>query len=208
MAVRSAARRSVGRHRATVRRRPVLRFVALAAAFGLMLVPTAAARFTDAKSVGANQFVSGLVDISVAPASAVVTATGMEPGDKVTAPLTVTNSGSQTLRYAIVSTTTENTLAAQLDLTVKTGVTSCTNGGFDSTGTVRSGPGDLGSTTGWAVLGSTTTGAQAGDRTLAGGAGETLCLQVSLPTTTSSAYQSLSTTATLAFVAGQTANNP
>jgi len=62
MAVRIVARRSVGRHRATVRRRPVLRFVALAAAFGLMLVPTAAASFTDAKSIGANLLVAGTVN--------------------------------------------------------------------------------------------------------------------------------------------------
>ena len=208
MSARTAGRRTVGRHRAVARRFPVHRLAALAVAVAVMSVPTTTALLTDADPIGANQFVTGTVDISVAPASAVLTAAGMFPGDKVTAPIVVTNSASQAFRYAIVGTTTENTLAAQLDLTVKTGVTACTNAGFDSTGTVLAGPADLGSTTGRALLGSTATGAQAGDRTLAGSAAETLCLQVSLPTTTSNAYENLSTTATLTFAAEQTANNP
>jgi hypothetical protein len=203
-----AARRTVGRHLAIARRSPVRRLAALVAAGAVLSVPTVAARFIDVRTVGANQFVTGTVDISAAPASAVLTAAGMAPGDKVTAPVTVTNSGSQALRYAIVGTTTENALAAQLDLTVKSGVTSCTDSGFDSTGSVLAGPGDLGSTIGRPLLGTTATGAQVGDRTLVGGAAETLCLQVSLPATTSNAYQSLSTTATLTFAAEQTVNNP
>jgi hypothetical protein len=58
----------------------------------------------------------------------------MAPGDEVTNPITVTNGGSLELRYAVTSTTTENTLAGQLDLTIKTGVTTCTNGGFGASG--------------------------------------------------------------------------
>jgi hypothetical protein len=203
-----AKSRTVGRHRAVVRRSPVHRIAALAVAFTVLSVPSVAALLTDSRTIGANQFTAGTIDISVAPASTLVTAAGLMPGDTVTAPITVTNSASQALRYAIVATTTENTLAAQLDLTVKTGVTACTSGGFTSTGTILSGPADLGTTTGLAVLGSTATGAQAGDRPLAGAANETLCLQVSLPATTSNAYQGLSTTATLTFAAEQTANNP
>jgi hypothetical protein len=202
------ARRTVGRHRAAVRRSTVPRLVGVAAAFTLLSVPSVSALFVDAKAVGANQFVTGTVDISVSPASAVLTVAGMMPGDTVTAPVTVTNSAGQALRYAIVATTTENVLAAQLDLTVKSGVAACTNAGFGSTGTVLAGPADVGSTTGRAMLGSVATGAQGGDRTLAGGAAETLCLQVSLAATTSNAYQSLSTTATLTFAAEQIANNP
>jgi hypothetical protein len=186
----------------------VPRLAGLAAVFTLLSVPTVSATFVDSDPIGANQFVTGTVDISVSPASAVLTAAGMVPGDTVTAPVTVTNSAGQPLRYAIVATTTENVLAAQLDLTVKSGVAACTNAGFGSTGAVLVGPADVGSTTGRAVLGSVATGGQGGDRTLAGGAAETLCLQVSLPATTSNAYQSVSTTATLTFAAEQTANNP
>ncbi len=40
------------------------------------------------------------------------------PGDSVVDDITVTNSGSLEARYAVSSTTTENTLAAQLHLTI------------------------------------------------------------------------------------------
>jgi hypothetical protein len=120
----------------------------------------------------------------------------------------VSNAGTLQLRYAVTSTTTENALAAQLDLTVKTGVTTCTNGGFATDGTVVYGPGDLGSTTGVNLIGDPGTGAQAGDRTLNAGANEVLCFRVSLPLATGNSFQGLTTTATVAFVAEQTANNP
>jgi len=166
------------------------------------------ALFTDTASVPGNTFSTGTVDISTAPSSALVTFSGMAPGDQVTNPLTVTNAGTLALRYAVTSTTTENTLAAQLDLTIKSGVTTCTNGGFGTDGTVVYATGDLGSTTGVNVIGNPAQGAQAGDRTLAASAGETLCFNVSLPSSTGNTYQGLTTTATFAFQAEQTANNP
>jgi hypothetical protein len=70
------------------------------------------------------------------------------------------------------------------------------------------GPGDLGSSTGLNILGNPAQGAQAGDRTLNAGANEVLCLQVSLPLSSSDTYQGRTTTATLAFIAEQTAHNP
>ena len=120
----------------------------------------------------------------------------------------MTNAGGGQLRYAVTSTTTEDTLAAQLDLTIKSGVTTCTNGGFGASGSVLYGPADLGSTGGINVIGDSAQGAQAGDRTLNAAASEVLCFQVSLPLSTGDAYQSLTTTATFAFNAEQTANNP
>lgn len=169
---------------------------------------TAQALFTDTASVPANVFTAGTVDISTAPTSALVTFSGMAPGDQVTAPITVTNAGNMTFRYAITSTTTENTLAAQLDLTVKSGVTTCTNGGFGSSGTVLYGPGDLGSTIGVNAVGNPAQGSQAGDRTLAASANEVLCFNASLPSATGNTFQGLTSTATFAFQAEQTANNP
>lgn len=163
--------------------------------------------FTDTQSVDANTFSTGTVDISTDPTTALVTFSDMAPGDQVTNPLTVTNSGSLELRYAVTSSTTEDPLAAQLDLTIKSGVSNCTNAGFDADGTVIYGPADLGSTSGVNVIGDPTQGAQAGDRTLAGSASETLCFNVSLPLSTGDAFQGLSTTATLNFQAEQTANN-
>ncbi|GAI92721.1 unnamed protein product, partial [marine sediment metagenome] len=92
--------------------------------------------WTDSQAVDANVFSAGTVDISTSPATALVTYSGMAPGDEVTNPITVTNDGSLELRYAVTNTTTEDTLAAQLDLTIKTGVTTCTNAGFDTDGSV------------------------------------------------------------------------
>ena len=68
-----------------------------------------------------------------------ITLAGMAPGAKVAAPVTVTNTGMLPpavcrglsgmpwpQRYAVASVTTEDSLVAQLELTVKTGVTTCT----------------------------------------------------------------------------------
>jgi len=164
--------------------------------------------FTSTASVPANTFTTGTVVISTSPASAVITYSGMAPGDKVTAPLTVSNTGTLQLRYAVTSTTTENTLAAQLDLTIKSGVTTCSNAGFDTDGTVVYGPADLGSTTGIDAIGDPAQGSQGGDRTVNASASEVLCFQASLPLATGDSFQGLSTTATFAFQAEQTANNP
>ena len=164
--------------------------------------------FTDTQQVGANTFSTGTVDISTSPTTALVTFSGMAPGDQVTNPIVVTNSGSLDLRYAVTSATTENTLAAQLDLTIKSGVTTCTNGGFGVDGTVIYGPADLGSMAGINVIGDPTQGFHTGDRALAGSAYETLCFNVSLPSTTGNAFRGLTTTATFNFSAEQTANNP
>jgi camelysin-like metallo-endopeptidase len=166
-----------------------------------------AAIYTDTQSVGGNTFTTGSVDISTSPTSSVVSFSGMVPGDKVTAPINVTNDGTIQLRYTVKSTTTENTLAAQLDMTWKSGVTTCTNAGFGTDGTVLYGPADLGSTTGVNVVGDPTQGGQTGDRTLAASGSEILCIQVSLPSATGSGFQGLTSTATFEFAAEQTANN-
>jgi len=156
----------------------------------------------------ANVFSTGTIDISTDPTTALVTFSNMAPGDEVTNDITVTNAGSLELRYAVTSDTTEDTLAAQLDLTIKTGVTTCTNVGFGVDGTVIYGPGDLGSTTGTDVIGDPTQGADTGDRTLAASADEDLCFNVELPLATGNSFQGLNTTATFTFAAEQTANNP
>ena len=145
---------------------------------GVATVVTTAtgALFNDTQSVGANTFSTGTVVIGTTPTSAVVTFSGMAPGDKVTNPITASNDGSLQLRYAIKSTTTEGVLAAALDMTIKTGVSTCTNGGFGVDGVVISGPADLGSTGGVNAVGDPASGAQAGDRTLNAAANEVLCV--------------------------------
>ena len=163
--------------------------------------------FTDTETVGANTFTAGTVDIAAAPASAVVSFSDMAPGDVSVGGVTVTNDGSLEMRYSVTSTTTENTLAAQLDMTIKTGVTTCTTAGFDTDGFVQYGPDDLGSVAGLDVIGDPAAGPDDGDRVLQASNNEALCIRVSLPITTGNSFQGLTTSATLIFSAEQTANN-
>ncbi len=165
------------------------------------------ALFTDNETVANNTFSAGTVDLTVAPATAVVTMPAMAPGAQVTGPLTVGNAGTLALRYAMTSTTTEDTLASALSLTVKSGVATCTNAGFGGSGTVLY-TGVLGTTATTAVLGNVSQGSQAGDRVLAPATNEVLCLNVRLPLTTTNVSQGQTTTASFAFAAEQTANNP
>jgi predicted ribosomally synthesized peptide with SipW-like signal peptide len=202
--------RTIARTARPERRRLVLGLAALSvSAVGLTSVVTGAF-FTDQATATNNTFTTGTVDLTATPTTSVVSLPSMAPGDVVTAPLTVNNAGTLAYRYSVLSTTTSSTpdLAAQLDLTVKTGVTACTTAGFSATGVVAYGPADLGSLAGTKVIGDAATGQQTGDRTLAAGANEVLCLQVSLPSATGNTYQAKTTTATLTFDAEQTANNP
>lgn len=171
-----------------------------------MIAVTSLALFTDSAAVPANSFSTGTIDIATSPTTALLTMSAMVPGDQVTAPLTVQNNGTLQLRYAMRSTTTEDTLAAQLVLTVKSGVNDCSNGGWSATGTTLY-SGILGSQAATAVLGSVADGAQAGDRTLAAAGSEVLCFNVTLPAN-ASLGSGASTTATFTFQAEQTTNNP
>lgn len=174
---------------------------------GAMFTIASLALFTDQETVAGNAFSTGTIDLLATPATAVVTSGAMAPGDQVTAPLDIANTGTLELRYAATSTTTENALAAQLDLTIKTGVTLCNDANWTASGTVIY-TGDLGTLATIPLFGSVVQGAQAGDRVLAAGANEVLCVNVTLPLATGNASQGLTTTATLAFDAEQTANNP
>jgi predicted ribosomally synthesized peptide with SipW-like signal peptide len=168
------------------------------------------ALFTSTDTIAANTFTAGTVIISTNPTTALVTFSNMAPGDQVTAQIVVSNTGSLTLRYAITSAATNadaKALMTQLALTIKSGVTTCTNAAYGATGTVLYGAAALGSIAGINVVGDPTAGAQAGDRTLAPAAQETLCFNVTLPTASGNTYQAATTTATFTFAAEQTANN-
>ena len=171
-----------------------------------LIAVTSLALFTDSATVPANTFSTGTIDIATSPTTALVTMSAMVPGDQVTAPLTVQNNGTLQLRYAMTSTTTEDTLAAQLVLTVKSGVSSCTNANWSASGSTLY-SGILGSQATTAVLGSVTAGSQAGDRTLNAAASEVLCFNVTLPAN-ATLGSGASTTATFTFQAEQTTNNP
>lgn len=159
--------------------------------------------FTDSQALASNTFSTGSVDISTSPTSALITYTAMAPGDKVTAPVTVTNGGTLQLRYALTTSISgSSTLSDGLTLAIRSGVTTCSNAGFAADGTsVYSGSLTAG------AVGDAAQGSQAGDRTLNASASETLCFQVQLPTTATNSLQSLSATATFTFSGEQTANN-
>ncbi|MFA5891357.1 MAG: TasA family protein [Actinomycetota bacterium] len=157
----------------------------------------------DTQDVGANAFSTGNVDISTSVTTALVTFSSMAPGDKVTAPITVSNAGTLALRYAVSTAISGSTvLSGGLTLGIKSGVTTCSNAGFGTDGTSLY----SGSLTSGAV-GSASQGAQAGDRSLAASGTETLCFQVELPSSASNTLQSLTATATFTFASEQTANN-
>ena len=185
----------------------IIASLAVLAVAGTIFAFGSLALFSDQETVTGNAFSTGTIDLVATPATAVVTAADMAPGDQVTSSLDVANSGTLEFRYAATSTTTEDVLAGELVLTMKTGVTTCDDANWAADGTVLY-SGALGSTGGTAILGDPTQGAQAGDRVLAAGANEALCFNVTLPLSATNASQGQSTTATFTFDAEQTANNP
>lgn len=182
----------------------VVTMLALLSALGI----ASFALFTDSETVGGNTFSSGSIDLTVSPASALVTLTTppMTPGDQYTAPLTVGNAGTVELRYAMTSTTTEDVLAGELVMTIKDGVTSCDNANWAASGT-QIYTGVLGTVATSSIFGSAAQGADTGDRAIAGGASEVLCFNVTLPLAATNAAQGITSTATFTFDAEQTANN-
>jgi hypothetical protein len=190
------------------RRRIVLTVGAALTVASIGIGAVSMALFTGSTTVATNTFTAGTVIIATDhPATAIVSFANMAPGDQVTGPLVVSNTGTLGLRYALSSSATNadfKGLKDQLVLTIKTGVTTCTNAGFAIDGT-NVYTGDLDSSAG-KLLGDSTSGAQAGDRTLASGS-ETLCFNASLPLATGDAFQSATTDATFTFAAEQTKNN-
>ena len=185
--------------------------VAIAAIGALTLLAAVAglAVFTDQETIGANAFDTGTIDLVTAPTTALITFTGMAPGDAVTNSLVVTNNGTLQFRYAISSTATNADalgLKDALVLTIKTidvtvPATPCDD--FDGTQIYT---GDLDDTAGL-LVGSAAQGPDTGDRVLAASANETLCFRVELALA-ATGPEGASTTATFTFDAEQTQSNP
>lgn len=199
-------------------RRPKPKASVLKASIGLGLagatlaVTATGAIFTDTANVGSNQFSTGDVEISTSVASDLVSFTSpkMVPGDSVTDTVTITNAGTVEMRYAVESTTTEDILAAQLDLVVwDESAETTVDGTCDTTppATTLYAAADLGSTPGTNIIGDPAQGVQGGEQTLAAAATQQLCFKVSLPLSSDNTFENLDTTATFAFEAEQTTNN-
>ena len=188
------------------RRLLLIGILAVGALSGLVQGETLAS-FRGTANDTANTFNTRTVNIASSPTSAFITLSGMVPGETITAPLTVTNSGTMQMAYAISTTVTNadsKAIGAQLDLTIKHGVAACTSAGFSASGTVIYGAdGPLGAIGSSLNLIGNPASYPNGGRTLAAGANEVLCFQVKLPATSGTAFQNASTTATFAFAAQQ-----
>lgn len=177
-----------------------------------LAVTATGAIFTDTASVGSNAFSTGDVEVTTSVTSDLVSFSSpkMLPGDSVVDTVTVTNGGTVEMRYAVKSATTEDTLAAQLDLVVwdetaeADADTACA---ATPPATTLYAANNLGSVAGTNIVGNPAQGAQTGDQTLAASATQQLCFKVSLPLATDITYENLTTTATFTFQAEQTANN-
>ena len=102
------------------------------------LTSVGSALATRSVNVGSDNSTAGSVILTTIPISTLVTFDKMAPGDQVTAPIIVTNGGTLQFRYAVTSIATNTDskgLRNQLVLTVKSGVTTCTDGGFGVSGT-------------------------------------------------------------------------
>jgi hypothetical protein len=192
---------------------PALLLFALALATATLGV--SGALFTDSDSITNNSFATGSVTLSTSTTTLPFSVSDMAPGDTAGAhDVTVSNDGSLELRYAITSTTTEDTLAGQLDIWIwaeanegtADGTCDATPGNGISTYLYEQGV--LGSTSTTNAVGDPATGSHTGDRVLGASASELLCFYVELPSSTGDSFEGLSTAADFAFDAEQTANNP
>ena len=152
--------------------------------------------FTDSDTNGAT-WTTGTIILGVTPTTVFNPGVVM-PGDFGEQTVTVANTGTGALRYAMSSLATNTDtkgLRSQLNLTIHAGPCG-SSAGLLYSGTLQG-----------AAFGSSAQGAQAGDRPVAAGANEQLCFAWNLPLTTGDAFQGASTTATFTFDAEQTKNN-
>jgi len=156
------------------------------------------AYFTDSDSTGTS-FTSGTIIIDANPDPVVFTVNPIMPGDALTAALTVANTGTAALRYAM-DTTATTALGDGLTLEVRQIGSGCAT--FDGASVLAATALD------GAGIGDNAQGDDTGDRVLAAATGETLCFRVSLPFSSPNALQGLTSVVTFTFDAEQTANNP
>ena len=171
----------------------LISLMAIALVVGLVGAGTMA-YFSDTESSTGNTFAAGTVNLTLAGGNPLpFQITGMAPGDTVTGTVTVTNSGTLELRYAMTTTPDDGSiLDEQLTVVITApGPTQLYSGVLSS-----------------AAIGDPTQGPQTGDRVLAADASEVLTFVVTLPADSDNTYQGLSCTVDFVFNAEQTANNP
>lgn len=127
--------------------------------------------------IGTNRLGAATLDIELGSAETTLTATNMAPGDTVSGRLDLTNAGTLPLLYAISATTDGGALGAWLRFDVWRADDCTASPGSESLLVADL----LLDAPRVAVLGDPATGRQSGDRSLAPDAGETICLQATLP---------------------------
>lgn len=158
--------------------------------------------FTDSKASVGN-WTTGTIILGVSP-SPVFSATGIMPGDTGAATITVTNTGTDQLRYSVTPTvdTTVDTkgLADVMQMTISTG----TKSGNTCTGGTTLYSGKLSA----AGFGSASPTVGTGDRPVAPLTGtDSLCFAWSFPLAADKTYMGVSSKVTFTFDAEQTKNN-
>jgi hypothetical protein len=184
-----------------VRRRALTAALVLAAMLGISGSTTAAV-LTDSVPSRTGELSSAFTNLDAnltatqIPISYLVPA--LAPGETSTQPFRMRNTDRLPLWYSAASVVSGT---PTVQLTIKTGVTDCSDTGFGTSGTTLYGPGVLGSSAGTPLFGDPAYGKQTGDRTLAAGATEYLCIRAALPTT---AAATTASTTTIKFTQEQT----
>jgi hypothetical protein len=171
------------------------------------------ALFTSTVSANGNAFTAGTIILGVAPSPIILTSGSLMPGDNVPAgvpgqAVTVSNTGTGQLRYAIAGTSTDadnKHLNTQLLITIAQPDGNAGASCALMTGLVLFSA--LVPTAGVNMVGNPAQGSQAGDRVLNATSSETLCFKASLPIGTANGYQGAASIYTFNFSAEQTANN-
>ncbi|MEP7378423.1 MAG: TasA family protein [Chloroflexota bacterium] len=161
------------------------------------------ALFTDDATVDNNSFTTGTIDISTMPATALFNVSAMMPGDSVYGQLNVANAGTAQLRYAMTSSSTDDSQHLADAVTLEIRVKAAGTCAADFTGSVVM----VSTALSGAAFGDPGTGSDTGDRVLNPSAGENLCFKASLAGSTPDSFQGATTTTTFTFSAEQTANN-
>jgi spore coat-associated protein N len=185
------------------------------AAIGTVSSGAVNALFTDQDVVPNNTFSTGTLILNTNPTTAVVSYSNMAPGDSVTNPLNIINSGTLDFRYSMTSAITADTNLLKNYLSMQVRSVDLTTPGvpcdqFDGTLLYS---GSLEGPVGGLIVGNPATGQQGGattggDRLLAAGANENLCIRVTLALSAPNSVQASSTTAQFTFDSEQTKNNP
>jgi len=178
---------------------------------------TTSAIFTDDDSTSAAIH-TGNVDLVLdGPTAFTFAPQDLAPGSSTFMPLTVSNTGSLELRYAISYFGTSAgpgpaDLTDVLELRMyAVPEAQCTLAGTDAQATINNTglPVNNWPTTPQALVGDPAVGPQTGDQPLAGANGTLgLCARVDFPKSAGNEYQDTSATLTLVFNAEQTLNNP